>query len=91
MFVEQEQHDCDDAGERQFAEGERWKERSEEDQHDEMKSSRDPESGRDSDVAGDGVQFGVAVELEILARVEDVEAGDPESNSRGEQQDARVE
>jgi len=84
VFVEQEQHDCDDAGERQFAEGERGKKRGEKDQHDEMKSSRDPQSARDSDVAGDGVQFGVAVELEILARVEDVEAGDPESNSRGE-------
>ena len=91
MFVEQEQHDCDDAGKRQFAEGEHWKERGEKDQHDEMKSSRDPESGRDSDVAGDGVQFGVAVELEILAGVEDIEAGDPESNRRGEQQDAQVE
>src|ERR1022692_3525782 len=56
-----------------------------------MEGARDPESGGDADVAGDGVESGGAVELEILAGVEDIESGDPEGNGGGEQKDARVE
>jgi len=61
------------------------------DQHDEMEGARDPESGGDADVAGDGVESGVAVEVEILAGIEDIESCDPEGDGGGEQQDARVE
>jgi len=37
------------------------------------------------------MESGVAVELEILAGVENVEAGNPEGDGGGEQEDARIE
>ena len=60
-------------------------------EHDPVKGAGDPESAGDADVARDGVEAGVAVELEILAGVEDVETGDPESDGGGEKKDARIE
>ena len=45
----------------------------------------------DAEVAGDGMKSGIVVELKILAGVENVEARDPERDSGGEKQDARVE
>src|ERR1017187_4166864 len=91
MFVEQEQHDGDDAGEGEFAEGEGGEQGDEKDQHDEMEGARDPESGGDADVAGGGGGSGGAGEIEILAGGEEIESGDPEGNGGGEQKDARVE
>ena len=91
VFVEQEQHDCDDASERKFAQGEGWNEHDEKDQHDEMEGARDPKSGADADVARNRVESGVTIKFEILTGVKDVEAGDPEGNGGGEEQDARVE
>lgn len=91
VFVEQEQHDCDDAGERKFAQGEGWNQHDEKDQHDEMEGACDPKSGADADVARDGVKAGVTVEFEILTGIEDIEAGDPEGDGGGEEQDAWVE
>ncbi len=91
MLVEQEQHDGDDAAERKFAKPEGRKQGDEKDQHNDVEGARDPESGADADVAWDGVESGVAVKFEILAGIEDIEAGDPKSNSGGEEQYARVE
>lgn len=91
MFVNQEEHHGDDAGSREFAESESWKQGDEKHQHNEMEGARDPKSGADTDVARDGVQSGVAIELEILAGVENIEAGNPERNGRGEQQNTRIE
>lgn len=91
MFVEQKQRDGDDAGHSEFSQGEGEQECEEKNQHDEMKGARDPEGGTDSDVARDGVQAGGAVEFKVLAGVEDIEAGDPEGDGGGEEQDARVE
>ncbi len=56
-----------------------------------MEGAGDPESGGDADVAGDGVESDGAVEVEILAGVKDVEAGDPEGDGGGEKKDARIE
>ena len=91
MFVEQEQRDSDNAGEREFAESEGGEQGDQQEQHDQVEGARDPESAGDAEVAGDGVESGVAVELEILAGVEDVEAGDPEGHGGSKNNDARVE
>ena len=56
-----------------------------------MEGARDPEGMVDAEVAGDGVESGVAVEIEILTGVEDVEAGDPEGDGGGKNKDAGVE
>ncbi len=56
-----------------------------------MEEAGNPESATDAEMAGDGVESGVAVELKILAGVEDVEARDPEGDGGGEKEDARVE
>jgi len=56
-----------------------------------VEGASDPQRALDADVAGDGVKSGVAVELEILARIKDVEAADPEGDGGGENQNARVE
>jgi len=90
MFVEQEQHDGDNAGQRGFAQCEGRKQGDEKDQHDEMEGARDPHRGADAEVARDGVQSGIAIEVEVLAGIEDVETGDPEGDGGGEQKDARV-
>ena len=56
-----------------------------------MEGARDPEGMVDAEVAGDGVESGMAIEIEVLAGVEDVETGDPESDGGGKNEDARVE
>ncbi len=91
MFVEQEEHDGDDAGEREFAEREGWEQGDQQQQHDQVEGAGDPEGAADADVAWDGVESGVAVEVEILAGVDNVEAGDPEGDGGGKKKDARVE
>src|ERR1700734_3837084 len=65
--------------------------RDQQEQHDEVEGAGDPERVGDADVARDGVEAGIAVELEILAGVEDIEACDPEGDGGGEEQDARIE
>src|ERR1700685_1461423 len=56
-----------------------------------MKRSCYPERAGDTEIARDRVQASVAVEIEILAGVEYVESGDPESDGGGEEQDAGIE
>jgi hypothetical protein len=51
-------------------------------EHGQMHEARDPEGGRDADGLGQTVQSDGAVVLEVLAGVEDVKAGDPESEPR---------
>jgi hypothetical protein len=91
MFVDQEQHNRDNAGECDFAETESWKQTDQKDQHDEMEDTRNPKRRADANVARNGMEIRVAIKFEILAGVEDVEAGHPESDGCGKQQDARIE
>ena len=91
MLVEQEQRDGEDAGDREFAEGKSGEQSNQKQEHDEVESAGDPERALNTEVAGDGMKAGVAIKLEILAGVEDVEAGDPESDGGGEQKDAWIE
>jgi len=91
MFIEQEKRDGDDAGHGEFSQCKGGQECEEKDQHDEMEGARDPEGRADSAVAGDGMQSGIAVKFEILTGIENIEAGDPEGDRGGEEQNARVE
>ena len=91
MFVEQEEHDRDDAGDGEFAQIKGWEQGDQQEQHYGVEEAGDPESAGDAEVAGDGVESGTAVEIEILAGVEDVETSDPEGDGGGENKDARIE
>ena len=91
MFVEQEQGYSKDSHEREFAERKSGDECDEQKKHDEVGGARHPQRAGDAEVTRDGVESGVAVELEILASVEDVEAGNPEGHSGSEKKDPRVE
>ena len=91
MFVEQEQHDRKDSGERKLAEPKCWKQGHEEDEHDEMEGARDPKSSPDAGVARDGVESCTAVKFQILAGVEHIKSGNPEGDGGGEEKDARIE
>jgi hypothetical protein len=91
VFVGEEQRDGYDSGGGEFSECEGGDQGDQKQKHDYVEGARDPEGAGYSQVAGDGVESGVAVEVEILAGVEDVEAGDPEGDGGGENKDARVE
>jgi len=91
MFVEQEHRDHDDAGDGEFAESESWDESDQQEQHDGVEGTCDPESAANAGVARDGMEAGVAVEVVVLAGIEDIEAGDPEGDGCGEKQNARAE
>ena len=91
MFVEQEEHDRDDAGDGEFAQIKGWEQGNQQEQHYCVEEARDPERAGDADVARDGVEPGTAVEIEILAGVEDVETSDPEGDGGGENKNARIE
>ena len=56
-----------------------------------MKNASNPKRAMDADVAWDGVESGIAIELEILAGVENVEPCNPECYGGGENEDARIE
>src|SRR6266404_1701599 len=56
-----------------------------------MKQAGDPKRLADTAVAWNRVQASLQVEVEVLAGIEHVETGDPESDCRGEEQDVRVE
>jgi len=85
VFVEQEQHDGEDSGEREFAQGKGWNQCHEKNEHDEMEGARDPKSSADAGVARNGVESGTAVKFEILAGIEHIESGYPEGDSCREQ------
>lgn len=91
MFVDQQKHHGDYAGSGKFAKSESRKQGDQKQEHNEMECARDPKSRSNTDVAGNGVESGVAIELEILTSIENIKAGDPEGDGRGEQQDTRVE
>jgi hypothetical protein len=80
MFVDQERHNRDDAGECDFAQTKSWKQTEKKHQHDEMEETRNPKSRSDADMARNGMKAGVAVEFEILAGVENIEARYPKSD-----------
>jgi len=91
MFVEEKKNDGEQSGDSEFAEGKGRDHGNEQKEHDQVKGAGDPEGAGNADVAGDGMKAGVAVEIEILAGVENVEACDPEGDGGGEKKDARVE
>jgi len=91
VFVEQEDRNGDDARDGEFAESEGRDKRHQQEQHDEVEEAGDPKSPGDAEVARDGMEAGIAVEVEILTGVEDVEAGNPESDGGSEKQDTGVE
>src|SRR3954471_21208410 len=56
-----------------------------------MQRARDPEGGRDAEESRDAEQLFGAIELVILAGVDDVETGRPEGDCGGEPKDPRIE
>ena len=91
MFVGEKQSDDYELQPLQAFPIRRRKQADQQHNHDQMKTSRDPKRLLNAEIARDGVQSGLAVEVEILTGVENIEAGAPESDRGGKQQDARIE
>lgn len=91
MLIQEQQHDRYNSGQCKSSQPKGWDQSYEKAEHDEMENPRNPKSRANADVSGDRVQPRVAVKLEVLARIENIESRNPESHSGGKQQDARIE
>ncbi len=91
VFVGKQEGHGDDSDDGQLTQAEGEEQRDQQEEHDPVEEAGDDERPADSEVAWNRVEAGLAVEIVVLAGVENVETSDPEGDRRSEQKDARVE
>src|SRR5579863_4423539 len=91
MFVGEEQNYGYDSRNCKLSQSEDGHQADQQQNHDQMKTSRDPQRLVDAKIARNRVQPGSFVKVEILASVKHIEAGAPEGDGGSQQQDARIE
>ena len=91
MLVDQQCGDCGDADERQRAEVHLPDQHQQRDDHTDVQELRDRQRFRDAKDLRDTEQLRFAVEIEILAGVDDVESGGPCGHGGGKPENSRIE
>lgn len=90
MFVEKKGCHSGNSNQTQRPQVKRKRQRQKTRNHGDVQCSRDQQSLRQTDSAGNAEEPFIGIELEILAGIDDVEAGGPESYGRGEPEDRGV-
>jgi len=90
VLIEEQERDCGDPDMSGKTEMEEEVEPDEHGDHGEVKTASDPEGGDDAECLGNAEEARLAVMLEVLTGVEDVESANPTGDDAGEKDDARV-
>src|SRR5579872_2451465 len=91
MFVQQKQEDGENAERGYLSQAEREEQANEKSNHDEMEKTGDPKGAGYPEVARHRMKTGVAVEVVILAGIENVESGNPKRYGSRKKENARIE
>src|SRR5215469_18741063 len=90
MFIGEKRRDDHHPSDSQFSQSKAHHQSDQKRQHQQVEDTSHLQGATDPDVSRDRVQIRLAVEFVVLAGIENVEAANPERNSRSQQQNADI-